>query len=687
MVRLPRPSERFSTTPLASCAVLVVWLISGLLATPSPADARITRIEVVRVESPTFDGLVFGSAGRYEKLVCRAYGEIDPADPRNTIIVDVALAPRNARGRVEYVTDLLIIRPIDLSKGNHRIILDINNRGDGRTFASFNDVPGTVNNPTTGADAGIGFLMRQGYTIVGAGWDATASQGQGRLTIKVPTVRAADGSPIAGLSLQEFVIDNDTTTTGTLTYRAATLDKSSATLTARIRYHDDPVPVPAAGWEYVDAGTIRLLPAGTPFLAGRLYEFVYPATDPILAGAGFAAIRDVAAFLHHDTKDERGTANPLAGDVQFIYTFCLSQPCRAMHDFIYLGFNQDESGRRVLDGVLNWLGGGSGIFANYRFGQPGVTHRQHIGRWFPEFQFPFANQVLTDPVTGKTDGRLRRCLESGTCPKIFEVNSENEYWSKAMAGLHVDGRGQDLDDPPNVRSYFMSSLPHGAGGPGKGICQQERNPLSPNPVLRALLVALDQWVTGSIEPPASRMPRRGDGTLVPPLPQSGVGFPNIPGVVYNGRPHTGDWFDYGATFDQGIVTKWPPVLRGTPYPMFVPKTDADGNNIAGIRLPDVAVPLATYTGWALRAVPEGGNDGCDAAGQRIAFMNTKTERLAAGDPRLSIEERYPSHDVYVRMVTEVASRLRSERFFLAEDVDRAIAAAAARTVGFMRPSR
>lgn len=224
----------------------------------------------------------------------------------------------------------------------------------------------------------------------------------------------------------------------------------------------------------------------------------------------------------------------------------------------------------------------------------------------------------------------------------------------------------------------MSSLPHSAGfGPtGRGICQQPRNPLVANPVLRALLVAMDGWVSAGQEPPASRLPRRADGTLVPSLPQAAVGFPNIPGVTYNGRAHTGDLFDFGVLFDQGILAVLPPVLIGTPYPVLVPKTDADGNDIAGIRLPEVAVPLATYTGWGLRANPLGGDDGCDAAGQKIDFRQTKAERLAAGDPRLSIEERYPTHSHYVSAVANAANGLRQQRLLLDEDVQRYIEAAA-----------
>jgi Alpha/beta hydrolase domain len=332
----------------------------------------------------------------------------------------------------------------------------------------------------------------------------------------------------------------------------------------------------------------------------------------------------------------------------------------------------------VVDGVLNWKAGGSGLFLNYRFSQPVRTHRHHIARWTPEYQFPFADVKVTDTVTGKTDWRLRRCEGSGTCPKIFEANSSNEYWAKASSVMQTDGQGHDLDlnGVANVRYYLLASLPHGAGN-GPGICAQPRNTLRPNAVLRALLTDLDAWVTAGAAPPANQMPRVADGTLVPPLPQEGYGFPRIPGVVYNGIHHTGDLWDFGPDFDKGFLSVLPPKLVGTPYPVFVPKADADGNDIAGIRMPEVEVPVATYTGWALRA---DGLDGCDASGQRLNFAKTKAARLAAGDPRPSLEERYADHAAYVERVSRAAQALKQERFMLDEDVQAYVTAAQAASV-------
>lgn len=656
-------------------------VLALLLAAPSSSDARVTRIEIERVESPTFDGRSFGDVGPYEKLVGRVHAEVDPDAPENAVIADIELAPRNARGMVEYSADIIILQPVDPSRGNGRLFYETNNRGRLLSLNRLNDAPTASSDPTSAGDAGNGFLMRQGYTFVASGWDATASSADGRLNITLPVAVNPDGSPIVGPSLEELVIDNDDTATGRLTYPAATLDTSQATLMVRTRYGDEPQPLDAGAWEYVDAHTIRLLPAGTAFRQGSLYHLTYPATEPMVAGLGMAAVRDAVGFLRHATADDAGNANPLAGRIRHAYAFAISQPARFMRDVVHYGFNADAAGRRVFDGVLNWIGGASGAFVNYRFAQPHRTQRQHIARWFPERPFPFAYNVVHDPVTDQTDGRLRRCLDNDTCPRILEANSSNEYWVKASSLLHTDTLGDDLPDPPNVRLYLFSSFPHSGGSRqrGNGICQQPRNTLEAEPVLRALLVALDEWVTSGKEPPASRVPRRADGTLVEALPREHLGFPAIPGVHYDGLLSTGDLLDFGPRAGDGVLSVLPPEIT-EPYPALVPRTDADGNDMAGIRVPDVAAPLATYTGWAVRAAEYAGNDLCDAAGQELAFPGTRADRLAQGDPRPSIEERYGGRDGYVSAVGQAVRGLQQDRLLLAEDAERIIVAARTRSL-------
>jgi hypothetical protein len=628
--------------------------------------------------------------GPYEKLRGKAYGEVDPADPRNAVITDLKLAPRNARGKVEYSMDIFILKPIDLRRGNHKLILDFNNRGEMRVSA-LSDAA-LSNNPTTAAQAGNGFIMGLGYSVVGNGWDFGAPGEDDGLTISVPVARNPDGSSITGPSYEYIVFDNAKGMRYELTYPAATLDQSKATLTVRARLDDQPTTVPASGWEYVDERTIRLLPAGTPFKQSHVYELVYTAKDPVVAALGLAATRDFVSFLRHAAKDDLGNPNPLAGDVRHTFSFSISQPSRTLNDFQALGFNEDERGTRVIDGMLKWTGGGSGEQINYRFGQTNRTERNRQNHLYPEGVFPFAYPRLTDHLSGKAGGRGERCAVSNTCPKTFDANSSNEYWVKAGSLLHTDTRGKDLKDPENVRFFLISGLSHGVGDvTSRGSCQQFLNPTRPFPALRALLTALDQWVIQGTEPPKSEVPRQAGKTAVMAVPRPGyqtgvvpqeaLGWPTIPGVTYKGLITTRYHLDFGPMLDKGIISNYPPSLEGRPaYPIFVSKVDQDGNEAAGIRLPPVEAPIATTTGWALRRADFGENDGCEASGQHVPFKMTKAERLAAGDPRLSLEERYTNHDGYVTAVTKAAQKLEKQRLLLPADVQRYIEQAQASNV-------
>ena len=668
--------------------IRLISLLGAAALSVGIAEARITRIEITSVESPTFDGRAFGRVGPYEKLRGRAYGEVDPTDPRNAAITDIELAPLNANGRVEYSMDIFILKPVDLNRGNHKLFLDMNNRGQMRV-GRLNDVALT-NDPTTAADAGNGFVMNLGYTIVGNGWDFGATSGGAGMTISIPVAKNSDGSEITGPSYEYITFNSADGESYTLTYPAASLNKAGAALSVRERLDDRPTTVPSIGWEYVDEKTIRLLPAGTSFRQGHIYEFTYTAKDPVVAALGLAATRDFVSFLRHATEDDRGTLNPLASDVQQTYSFSISQPSRALHDFQTFGFNEDEQGRRVLDGMLKWTGAGTGDQINYRFAQTARTQRNRQNHLYPEGVFPFAHQILTDHLSGKIDGRSTQCQESQTCAKIFEANSSNEYWVKTGSLLHSDTHGRDLEDPNDVRYYLISGTSHGVGNPAsRGLCQQFLNPTSPYPALRALLVALDQWVTDGTAPPISRVPRQANGTAVMAEPQPGyltgtvpqedLGWPEIPGVTYTGLITMRYHLDFGPAFDEeAIISNYPPSLDGREtYPTYVSSVDNDGNEVAGIRLPPVAAPLATTTGWALRREGFGLNDGCEGSGQHISFATTRAERLASNDPRLSLEERYGTHDEYVQAVAEVARELMQERLLLQNDVQRYIDEASA----------
>jgi hypothetical protein len=617
------------------------------LTTLPVAASGIRRIVIdpARSQCPTFGGLSFGAVGQYEKLRGTAYGELDPSDPRNAVITDLELAPVDVRGMVEYSMDIFVLKPINVSNGNHRLFFDFNNRGQMR-LDRLNDAALT-DDPTTAADAGTGFIMNLGYTVVSNGWDFGAS-GFDSMKINVP-VATNGGATITGPSYEYIVFDNSTTLTSGLAYAAATTDKSQAALTVRARLDDVPTTVPVTGWEYTSTGgtAIRLLPVGTPFQQSHIYEFTYTAKNPAVAGIGLAATRDFVSFLRNATVAE---GNPLAGDVQYTFSYSISQPSRALNDFQKLGFNEDVNGRRVFDGILSHTGGGSGDQINYRFAQTGRTERNRQNHLYPEGVFPFAHQVLTDHLSGKTGGRSERCTASNTGPKRFEVNTANEYWVKACSLLHTDTQGNDLPDPENVRFYLLSGLSHGVGDIAdrkKG--QQLTNGVSPYATHRALLVALDEWVSQGITPPESQVPRHASnaamavarpGSQTGFVPQEELGWPTIPGVTYNGLITTRYLLDFGPDLDGGILSNYPPSVEGFPaYPVFVSKVDKDGNEVAGVRLPPVEAPVAPTSGWSLRRAGFSENEGGESDGQHIPFKTTKAERMVPSPSRCA--EVYP----------------------------------------------
>lgn len=656
---------RRNVSRLMACALSVAALTIAMAA-----QARVTKIVITGRQSPVFAGFSWPGVGQYERISGKAYGELDPADPKNAVIVDIALAPRNAVGKVEYAFDFYILKPIDLSRGNHKMVYEPPNRGS-KTISVLNRGVGG-NDPGAETDAVLlrnAFLMPQGYSLSFSGWDAAAGHDTANFnaTITLPMAKNPDGSTITGPSYEYIVTGG---TSYALTYPAATLDQSTGTLTHRVHLDDPTQVVPASDWAYNATGTsIHLLPAGTSFIANDIYEFSYTAKDPSVNGIGMAAVRDWNAFLRFAVRDDFGTPNPMAGDITRVYTETVSQPGRLLNDFRYYGFNQDEQGRKVFDGMMQWIAAGDGLNLNQRWSQPGRTERNRQDHLYPEGRFPFANVPTTDGVTGRTDSRLARCEATGTCPLAMEIYSANEYWVKAASLMSTDPSGtRDLPDSPYSRLYLISSAQHGTGSAAKtGACQQLQNPLDSAPVQRALFVALDQWVTKGTTPPPSRVPKLVDGTLVAPLPQSGMGFPSIPGVTYTGLKTTRYHLDSGPGTDAtGIPTVNPPRIGGPIYPSFVPRTDADGNDIAGIRLPRVSVPLATYTGWALRS-GVWANDGCEGAGQFIPFARTSAERRTTGDPRLSAAERYESLDAYARAVDQAVKTMISERTLLPSD--------------------
>jgi hypothetical protein len=634
-------------------------------------EARVTRFAVTRVESPTLDGAKFGKRGPYEKIVGKFFGELDPSNLRNQIIVDLDHAPRNARGMVEYSADFYILRPVSIDDRNGTVLYEFGNRGNKRLLVDYNSATSGGNDPKAAADAGNGFLMREGYTLVWSGLLGDVAPANNGLTILLPVARNADASTIEGTTWEECNFFDEVTVTCPLFYPVPRLDQAEATLLVRERRRDPPIVVPPSQWTFAGSNAIRLLPSGTPFRAGFIYQFIHKATNPPVMGIGFAATRDWISFLRYQNRDDDGNANPIAG-IERVLSYGLSQTGRVSREFVYLGFNEDEfvPGRRILDGMDIHLAA-TRPFINFRFARPTqVADLQHEGLFFPTPAFPFAYEDQTDPLTGKHDGILHRCAATETCPKVFHTTSSLEYWVFKNSPVLTDPLGTtDVPFPPNVRGYLFTGgqhLPNAAIVPA-GVCEQPPNVFDYRPLLRSLLVALQDWVRDDKQPPESRVPQIANATLVKP---ENVAWPPITGVTFAGPVvNRHPIYDYGPDFERGLITTILPVDTGKEYQILVPQVDVDGNDIAGIRLPGISVPLATHSGWAVRAHFGAVGELCNQDGSLISFPITRAQRLATGDPRLSLEERYGDHQTYVRAVKFAAVDLVSQRFLLQEDAD------------------
>jgi hypothetical protein len=608
----------------------------------------ITAIEIT-ARTPFVGGAAFGSVGTYERLDGVAIGEIDPAHHGNRGIVNIDKAPLNARGNVEYRSDICILRPADPDKGNGRVLYEVNNRGRIMLFANL--CAGKAGNqPQTAADLGNALPLKLGFTLVWSGWDAGAPRANGGLGLDAP-VATDNGAPIVRRIREEFI-------SGTrggalerfrLTYETASLEPHDARLTVR-RTQTAPRHEVAA-WEFVDARTVRLLPEGTLPEPGSIYELSYNATKPRVLGIGFAATRDLISHLR-----QRATGRDLLGrEVTHTLAFGISQAGRYLRDHIAQGFNRDESGGRVFDGVFTHVAGIGRVFFNTEFGQPARTRTWHEDHDFPEVAFPFSSATLSDPVSG-TSGALLRGDDSD--PKLIETNTSTEYWQKGASLLHTDPDGtRDVALPANVRGYYIPGTQHGgkAGMPSDaGPCTNPRNWHDPMPAIRALLVALDEWVTSGREPPASRLPRIADDTLVT---AEAVKWPKlaplVPPHAMNDTSPLGDW-----TNPQPASRTWG---------AHVPQVDTDGNEVAGVRLPDIAVPRGTFTGWNLYKEPLPSGELADRDGTFLAFAATPAEREQSHDPRPALSERYTTQDAYGARVRAVVAALKRDRLLLEED--------------------
>jgi hypothetical protein len=673
-----------STFPLA---------LLTLLLSPFAARAEVKSLEIYR-RAAFADGTAFGDTGPYEKLVGVARFAVDPKDPRNKDIVDLDLAPRNRDGRVEFEADVFILMPKDLGKGNRAILYDVNNRGNKLALSMFNSAPGS-NDPTTAADAGNGFLFRRGYTVVWCGWIGELLPGNNRLLLRAP-IATQDGKPIRGGVRYEMVTGAPAETLplsrreGHGSYSPAEKGEAGGVLTWRQRETDERVVIPRGQWSLerqpipkTEKGALGTLPqircrVAGGFRPGYLYELVCEAEGPIVQGLGFAATRDLISFLRYDNSP----GNPLRLDskpaIERTYGFGVSQSGRFLRHFVYQDFNADEKGRRVFDGLMPHVAGGALGFFNHRFAQPTRHNAQHEEHLYPTDVFPFTYGDSTDPFTKRTDGILKR-VPKEVMPKIFHTQSAAEYWHRSGSLVHTDPLGErDADIPETVRIYAFGGTQHGpaADPPGRGaVAQNLLNPGDYKPQLRALLDALDAWVKRGDAPPPSVYPRIDKGTLVG-WRQSETGFPSLPGVRYPEVIQRPSALDYGPDFlAKGIITVEPPKALGR-YVVKVPKSDRDGNDLGTLLPAEVAVPVATHTGWNLRRRDAGAEDMlASLAGSYIPLAKTNAEAKASGDPRPSLGERYGSFAAYKRRLSAQCNEMIKQRHLLKEDAERILAAA------------
>lgn len=635
------------------------------------------------------NGHAFGKTGPYERLVGTVRFCLDAEDLANKSIVDLEYAPRNSRGFVEFTGDLDILKPIEQGRGNRRVLYDVSNRGNKTVLRAFNDGP-RVTNPITLEHAGNGFLMQQGYTVVWSGWQGDIVSGNGLLAAQLPEARK-DSLPFEGMVRQEFIAEEQNVFCMPLSgskviHSYKVIDPNVATLTVREREADRRLPVARKEWTFAELtidpvnGMVKLVPSQTHvylkngFRPGWIYELIYRTQSSRVMGLGIAGIRDLLAYLRYDEKDSLGQGNPLHGYVEKVYAYGGSLSARVIRQFIYDGLNADPAGRKIFDAVYVHVSGAGRLFANSRFAQVGRYPRQHEEHQWPSERYPFAYSAVPDRFSDKFDSVLKR---PQTDPLVMHTHTSTEYWQRHASLGHTDPRtGDDLKLPDTVRMYSLASAQHGGAALVEAnVTQQKPNLMTNSPFMRAMLILMDCWAGQGIPPPESRVPQRSDGTLA--LPQEVLArFPKIAEVKVPSAPSHLPLYDYGPHFDRGIVTEHPPrVLAEQEYPVLVPQVDADGNEIAGLRSPEIQVPVATHTGWSIRKPGFAEGELYSLTGSFIPFARTKTEREKTGDPRLSIEERYSSHEVYVQAVSSAIQRLVAEGFLLEEDANRYVQAA------------
>jgi len=700
----PLPSgSRF----LASIFGAVV--LSASLFAAQPCAARVVKF-VVEQTSTFVGGAQWGKVGPYEMLRGTAYMQVDPLDPRDAGIVDVANASRNTHGQVEFSTQFMILKPVDMSRSNRKIFYAVNNRG--------NNLEGLLTATTAAQVAGTdaGWAISKGYTIVDAGWEGDVIPTATKLVASLPRAQEANGDPITGLMRYEYsdraagsFTTNLEGTAGFLSYEAADTNTANATFTVSNSEYGAKTLVPSDHWAFgtCPTGQASLVPTTTDlcyfdgFDNRKIYELIYTAKNPIVMGLGFAATRDVASFLRYRAHDDAGNPNPIGTGTRRAYAAGGSQTGGFLRDYIYLGFNEDESGRQVFDGIMPWIAGTDRVFINVRFADPNTYSEQDRQHNYLQTSYPpFTYAIATDPISHIRDGILKR---PRTDPLVMQVDSQSEFWQLHGSLNVVDGSGNPVPIPNNTRLYFVNNTAHAFisgsflaptpgtaalcsyGTPGSGLAWT---------TLRASLRNLDRWADGRREeeehedgnenggrsPPDSNYPSVLNGTLVP-LSEAAVAFPVIPQVSFPTVVDTYEQLDFGPLFNTqgGIISNQPP-LNGASYTVLVPKTDATGIDLAGIHQIESRVPVGTSVGWNIRTSLHRGPNLCVLTGSYFPFANTEADRLATGDPRPSLQALYGTHDGFVKAVKEAAHELVREGFLLREDADADISAAEASNV-------
>ena len=636
----------------------------------STAAAEVVRIEV-RTRADVAGGKPFGATGPYEKLAGRMYFEVDPALGPNTIITDIDKAPKNARGRVEFSSDFYLLKPKQIERGNGTLLYEVSNRGGKGMLAFYNQAAGSLD-PTTEAQMGDGFLMQQGFTLLWVGWQFDPPNREGLVRVFAP-IATDNGKPIIGIVRSEVIVakvafDASLADRDHVAYAVANPDDPANTLSVRDSVEGARRFIPKSEWK-LDAGRVYL---SSGFQPSKIYEVVYRAKDPPVAGVGAAAVRDAVSHLKYGSSVGGDALAIPARSIQRAIAFGVSQSGRFLRTYLYYGFNEDEQHRKVFDGVMAHVaGGGRGSF-NLRFSQPSRDGHPFLNKFYPTDIFPFTDTVQTDPQTGDKDGLLLRVKPEFT-PKIFYTNSSYEYWGRAASLIHtsIDGR-TDAQPPDSTRIYVFAGGQHGPAAfpPRRSIGQQPNNPNDYRWSMRALLVAMNRWITDDVAPPPSRYPRIDDKTLVQ---TDGLKFPALAGVGKPAEPHKAYRVFYGLDFGtKGIISVDPPETNSA-FPILVPQVDADGNELGGVKMPEVSVPLATFTGWNLFNAESGPTSVLSSMqGSYIAFPRTRADRERTKDPRMSIEERYQNREGYLARVTAAARELVQQRYLLEGDVARIV---------------